>query len=357
MRPQPTRTAAIVTCVVALVSAACGAGGGTTNNPVTVGSAICTPAAGAVLSSCWELVAPLGSGGFPPEKGSFDSPKWAPGRWPVTLQPVIGFNADLWMMSQTHAWSSSDGRNWTHYSKTDSGERISQQYAYFDGRLWMFGGLRYHDRVPLNDVWSSADGAVWRNVGNADWSPRKGQTVVVFRNRLWLFGGVDQVRKDFSTIHALNDIWSSSDGLHWKRETTAAAWSPRERANVVVFGDALYLLGAQGQADVWRSDDGVDWTELSPATEWKPRNDYGAAAFENKLWVYGGWEGRPTNALNDVWYSADGMTWVRQVEHAPWGPRSPRTIVYKDKLWIFSGKHTGGKDSWGGDIWTMSLPH
>ncbi len=90
-------------CVVTLVSTACSAGGGTTKNPVTAGSATCKPAAGAVLSSCWELVAPLGSGGFPPEKGFFDSPKWAPGRWPVTLQPVIAFNGDLWMMSQTHA--------------------------------------------------------------------------------------------------------------------------------------------------------------------------------------------------------------------------------------------------------------
>ena len=33
---------------------------------------------------------------------------------------------------------------------------------------------------------------------------------------------------------------------------------------------------------------------------------------------------------------------------------SSRTIVYKERLWIFSGKHTGAKDSWGGDIWTMS---
>src|SRR5215472_165431 len=83
---------------------------------------------------------------------------------------------------------------------------------------------------------------------------------------------------------------------------------------------------------------------------------YGTAVFGSKLWVYGGWKGQPTNALNDIWYSTGGESWVRQAEHAPWGPRSPRTIVYKDKLWIFSGKHTGGRDNWGGDIWTMSLP-
>ncbi len=75
-----------------------------------------------------------------------------------------------------------------------------------------------------------------------------------------------------------------------------------------------------------------------------------------KLWVHAGWEGKPTHSLNNIWYSTDGTTWVRQTEHAPWAPRSPRTVVYKDKLWIFTGKHTGGKDNWGGDIWRMSLP-
>ena len=192
-----------------LVLSACGVGGRTSNNPVTVGSVTCTPASSAVLSSCWELVAPLGSGGSSPEKGSLDSPKLAPGRWPLTLEPVIGFKGDFWIMGQPHAWSSSDGRNWTHYSKTDSGERISQQFAFLDGQLWMFGGLRYHDRVPLNDVWSSAGGAAWTNMGNADWSPPKGQTIVPFRNRLWLFGGADQVRHDFSTVQALRhlELW------------------------------------------------------------------------------------------------------------------------------------------------------
>ena len=70
--------------------------------------------------------------------------------------------------------------------------------------------------------------------------------------------------------------------------------------------------------------------------------------------MYSGWHEKPTDPLNDVWYSADGRTWTQQAEHAPWTPPSPRTIAYKDRLWIFSGKHTGAKDSWGGDIWTMS---
>jgi len=353
---MPNRAPRIGAIAAVLISTACGWGGGTTHRTATSGAGTCVPADRPALSACWALVAPLGSGGFPPEKGSFDRPKWEPGRWPLTPEPVIGFNGDLWMMSQTHAWSSSDGLHWTHYLKTDWGERINEAYAFFRSRLWMFGGLRYHDRDPLNDIWTSSDGKTWTNLGNAAWSPRKGHTIVVFRNQLWLLAGADKVQPDFSTVHALDDVWRSDDGLHWTQVTAAAAWSPREGAKLVTLKDALYLLGGQGQADVWRSDDGINWTQQSAQADWKPRFGYGAAGFGDWLWVYAGWKGKPTNALNDIWYSTDGKAWLQQTEHAPWAPRSPRTIVYKDRLWIFSGKHTGFTDNWGGDIWTMSLP-
>jgi hypothetical protein len=65
-------------------------------------------------------------------------------------------------------------------------------------------------------------------------------------------------------------------------------------------------------------------------------------------------EGQPTNALDDIWYSSDGVTWNRQAEYAPWAPRSPLVTVFRDQLWIYSGKHTGGPDNWGGDLWPMS---
>jgi hypothetical protein len=71
------------------------------------------------------------------------------------------------------------------------------------------------------------------------------------------------------------------------------------------------------------------------------------------MWVLGGYPSDPKDALNDVWYSTDGGNWTAQTEHAPWGPRDPLCVVYQDKLWIYSGKHTGADDSWGGDLWAM----
>ena len=334
--------AAELAVVLGLVAVAC-----------TDDDASSTMPANSPSDSSWRMILPLGSGGHPDEPGSNDSPKWTPGKLPVTMQPILAFNGDLWMTSQTNAWSSSNGVDWLHYTKTDTGSRIWDARLFFKGRLWSFGGMAYSQRAPVNDIWSSTDGTTWKNEGAADWSPRKQHTVIVYRDKLWLFGGADQVKTDFTTVHTLNDVWFSDDGLHWTQVTANAPRSPREGTRAVVLNDAMYMVGAEGEPDVWRFD-GTNWTQAATSVPWGPRFGYGANAFDGRLWVLGGYRSDPKDALNDVWYTRDGVTWTEQTEHAPWGPRDPLTVVYKDALWIYSGKHTGANDSWGGDLWAMS---
>ncbi len=151
----------------------------------------------------------------------------------------------------------------------------------------------------------------------------------------------------------MNDVWFSDDGLHWTQVTANAPRSPREGTRAVVLNDAMYMVGAEGEPDVWRFD-GTNWTQAATSVPWGPRFGYGANAFDGRLWVLGGYRSDPKDALNDVWYTRDGVTWTEQTEHAPWGPRVPLTVVYKDALWIYSGKHTGANDTWSGDLWAMS---
>jgi N-acetylneuraminic acid mutarotase len=258
------------------------------------------------------------------------------------------------MVSQTRAYSSPDGLTWTEHPKSDWGERIYESIIYFKGRMWIYGGLDYQARTFLNDIWSSADGVTWSKIGNAAWSPRGSHTVVVYRNRLWLIGGANHIADDRSTDGFLNDVWVSDDGTSWTQVTHAAPWTPRDKAGVVVFQGGLYILGGQDMADVWRSSNGRDWTPLVTEANWLGRHDFARVAYDGRLWVFGGWKDRSTDALNDVWYSSDGMSWSRQADHAPWAPRSPISVVFHDKIWIYSGKHTGFDDNWGGDLWQMT---
>lgn len=303
----------------------------------------------------WREVLPLGSGGFPASPGSQDRPQWQPGKFPLTLTPRLAFGDELWMTAQTLTYSSPDGLTWTQHDKTDWGERIYQSIVYFHGKLWLFGGLDYQKRTFLNDVWSSSDGISWTQLGTAAWTPRGAHAVVVYHDRLWLFGGADHLAEDRSTDGFLNDVWVSDDGVAWTRVTGAAPWSPRDNPAVVVLGAELFLVGGQGQADVWRTSDGTDWTRLTAQAPWGPRHGFGHVVFDGKLWVLGGFIGTSTNAVNDVWFSSDGVTWTRQAEHAPWAPRLPVALVFQDKIWIYSGKHTGAADNWGGDLWQMSM--
>ena len=286
--------------------------------------------------------------------GSFDS-EWKPGTFPLGITPISGTNNHLWMPGQKAIWESSDGLNWQKYDKADWGERISIACVYFKDTMWMFGGMMYQSKEFMNDIWLAADGKNWiQNPDNAGWKPRKGHALVVFKNKLWLFGGSDGVAADLSPNSFLNDIWSSEDGKHWTLEKTSAEWPPREYPKTLVFKDTLYMLGGQGYSDVWKSANGKDWTMLTNTAPWGKRYDHGALVYDNKMWVLGGRAEISTTAFNDIWFSEDGVLWKNQTPCAPWTKRSAvQSIVFNDQLWLFSGKHTGSKDNWGGDIWTM----
>lgn len=59
-----------------------------------------------------------------------------------------------------------------------------------------------------------------------------------------------------------NDVWSTSDGLNWRMDTTAAAFSARSMFAMIVHNNELWLGGGFAAGllnDVWRSSDAVNW--------------------------------------------------------------------------------------------------
>lgn len=298
----------------------------------------------------WKQILPFGNGTHQYE--------WKTGTYPMGLKPLVAFGGNLWMTGQKASWSSVDGTTWTRHPKKDWGERISMTSVYFNDKLWMYGGMKYDERQLINEVWFSKDGIQWEKAEDAAWQPRKGQAMVAFKNKLWLFGGVSKVSKDFESLEMKNDVWSSVDGLHWTQEVAQASWSPRDSPQVLALHDTLYLISGQGLADVWQSTDGKNWKQLTAHAPWKERYDNGALVFDDQLWVFGGRDTNPDHHLaaqNDVWFSDNGIQWMRQAEHAPWTVRSGgNSVVFKNQLWLYSGKHTGGNPVWKGDVWALT---
>ncbi|HUR10325.1 MAG TPA: hypothetical protein VM012_03100 [Flavitalea sp.] len=336
---KPVKHLVTVSIVISILTTFCSQ---TTINP--------THATASTLTGYhWEQVLPFGNGSFPEQ--------WKPGTFPLGIRPLDAFNNNLWMSGQKAAWSSTDGIHWSRHNKTDWGERIYSEIIFYQNKLWLFGGLMYQERQFVNDIWVSSDGTNWQKAGNASWSARGGHSIIVYKNKIWLFGGATEINSDRSLKNFLNDIWSSEDGIHWTQEMKSAPWTQRDNPKLLIFRDNLYMLGGQGQSDIWFTSDVKNWKLLNPSASWKNRYDNGAHVFDGKMWIFGGRdtsENHTTAALNDVWFSENGIAWTQQTAHAPWTVRSGATsIVYQNKLWIYSGKHTGGPYNWGGDVWTM----
>eukprot|EP00644_Phytophthora_capsici_P013208 jgi/Phyca11/5425/fgenesh1_pm.PHYCAscaffold_5_\ len=143
------------------------------------------------------------------------------------------------------------------------------------------------------------------------WSPREFHAVAVFNDALFLSGGYalielgncgveENARKrpsgeEFACGGGyrayLNDIWTSTDGQHWKMLKLHSEFSPRGEHSMVVFNSLLYILG--GRTGASQTKGGVAQTEL----------------------------------LNDVWVSGNGSTWSRVAKPAPWPPRAKHVAV------------------------------
>ncbi len=62
-----------------------------------------------------------------------------------------------------------------------------------------------NDTIALNDVWSSSDGVVWnQEASSSAWTARKSFSVLDYKNRMWIVGG-DTTAYKFGT----NDVWYS----------------------------------------------------------------------------------------------------------------------------------------------------
>jgi len=197
--------------------------------------------------------------------------------------------------------------------------------------MWILGGWFNSFAAPPRDIWNSADGKNWTLVANdAPWKHSDLPMTLVFDNKMWLMGGWYNGR--LAGHSASNEVWWSTDGVRWNRDTHKAAWSPRLAAGAVVFNGKMWILGGTEdyyfgneksvKGDVWCSADGSKWELATQNAGWSPRAYLAAVVHDGKMWVMGGGNYVPRYyAYNDVWSSEDGATWTKVTEAAPWHPR------------------------------------
>ena len=277
---------------------------------------------------------------------------------------ILGGWFDSFESAPRDVWSSTDGRTWRQVTpKAPWRHSDLPMSLVFHDRMWMLGGWT-EGRLPGHEagheVWSSSDGEHWEQATpNAGWSPRLAAAAVVFRGKMWILGGTeDYYFGDASSLK--NDVWSSADGRQWTKATGDAGWSPRAYHQAVVLGGKIYLFGGgnyvpeyEARNDVWSTSDGVHWEQVVEHAPWHPRLWFSAAVYRGRMWVLGGWSNNPSQNWGDVWHSADGKNW-RQLEcDVTWKERHEHSVfVFRDKLWV-AGGHARPLSS---EVWSLALP-
>lgn len=194
----------------------------------------------------------------------------------------------------------------------------------------------------------------------AGWTPRIAAAVVSFKGKMWMIGGIEDYY--FGDDKSLkNDVWSSTDGKEWKLATEHAEWSPRAYHQAVVLNDKIYVFGGgnyvpkyQALNDVWSSEDGVRWTKVTEHAGWSPRLWFPAVVYRDRMWVIGGWSKEPTaKNWGDVWYSKDGKGWKQFKSDVIWKERHEHSAyVFQDKIFI-AGGHAQPLSS---EVWSLDVP-
>ncbi|HPO16188.1 MAG TPA: hypothetical protein PLI09_22325 [Candidatus Hydrogenedentes bacterium] len=267
-------------------------------------------------------------------------------------------------------WSSTDGATWVMERPNTFGTpdfnpdhewegRHTSGYVVHQGKMWVVGGDPIQGHYQ-NDVWNSSDGKNWTCVNKGKpvpWGPRVLHYTLAFQDKIWVMGG--QTTPEYAPAEEkfYNDIWNSTDGIHWNRVIPEGRhWCPRGLiGGNVVFKNQMWILGGGTYDtpqtpqrkffnDVWSSADGIQWTLHTDSAPWYPREYHDVAVFDDKMWVMEGWN---KENRNDVWYSADGIHW-QEVPGTPWKPRHAASVfVYQDALWIVTGNNMES------DVWKL----
>jgi hypothetical protein len=170
----------------------------------------------------------------------------------------------LWVTGgdlMTDVWSSADGIDWRLENQAAAfGERYTPIAASLNGRLFVYGGMAWGPSswcafMPecfaygYGDVWSSEDGLAWIQIQPAaPWTPRgliHGS--MVSQGRIYIVGGGLKLASPGAvlaeTVVEYHDVWSSYEGVHWRKEADDAGFSPRTHLATLGTEHGCYVAG------------------------------------------------------------------------------------------------------------------
>lgn len=280
-------------------------------------------------------------------------PKWrkitdaAP--WPKSYNyQLLSIRDTLWVLHPRGTWYSTDGQKWKASTLSNPiYNHAFLDYVLFDNQLvglgYFKGNIEQFQFRPI--IFSTTNMRTWDTLSKASRLPQRFfYHPFVFNNQLWIIGGEDKQTK-------YADIWKSSNGVQWQEVVKETPLGKRSSSQVVALNNKLYLLNN----DVWTSTDAIHWEKLTDAIV--PGQEifgYTAVVWKDQIWLLGC--NRNGRFSSEVLYSKDGKKW--QAARAPWSPRGGvAATVFKGKIYMTGGKYGGTPDHtefiYSNDVWVL----
>lgn len=193
---------------------------------------------------------------------------------------VLVFKKKFWRIGQADAEApfnkgasvmvSDDGVKWEPALNGDApwGAYQDMMSVVFKGKIWMLGGAaldpnysssEYPDNYRYqmsNQVWNSVDGKNWTRVTDpVPWTGRCKAACVVFDDKMWIMGGEtdegyemwDSEFHDYPQVEYYgsdnNEVWFTSDGIHWHYDRSDVAWEARHGQSGEVRDNKIFITG------------------------------------------------------------------------------------------------------------------
>ena len=224
-------------------------------------------------------------------------------------------NNRLWVIGgdlYADVWSSADGVHWNQEAAAAPfGGRYTPNVASVNGEILVYAGQDWlpeawcHDRPDCQaraatSVWKSRDGRAWVPV--LQQTPWAGRALVhgsaVWAGEVYVIGGGLKVappnERYAETSAEFDDIWSSPDGMNWKRRATTLGFASRTHFSVLSTELGCYVsdgsVAVQNRLshDFYFASDCVHFEPVAVPTELPMRHASSLAAFNGSLVLLGG---------------------------------------------------------------------
>jgi RHS repeat-associated protein len=208
----------------------------------------------------------------------------------------------------------------------------------FHNRIWVIGGDDNSSGEFFNDVWCSSDGIHWVDtLQHAPFEKRAFHTAFVYNDAIWVIGGTNE------NGGILGDIWSSPNGISWTLVTSSASFGPKTHHSALAFGQKIWIFGGENGSfiktnDAWTSTNGISWTKINETKPFPARDLHGSFGLNNQIWIIGG-----AGGLRDIWSSLNGVEWTQRgsfssADESYRIPSDARNIqVFQGGIWSIEG--------------------